>query len=73
MSRPSPPRRLVGGVTPRERLYRVLRAASPGTAFGVGLLLMAFHQLAWAQFCWVLIPIQLLVVRWTLKPTGQGA
>jgi uncharacterized membrane protein len=65
--------RLMGGISPRERAYRIARAASPGVAFGTGLVLMAFHQLALAQFCWVLIPIQLLVVGRILKPRGQGA
>jgi uncharacterized membrane protein len=60
--------RLMGGVTPRERLYRVMRAASPGVAFGLGLVLMSFHQLSFAQFCWVLIPVQIFVYERTLKP-----
>ena len=53
--------RLLGGITPAERLYRAIRSASPGVAFGVGILLMAAHQLALAQFCWVLIPAQILI------------
>ena len=53
--------RLLGGITPAERVYRAIRSASPGVAFGVGILLMAAHQLALAQFCWVLIPAQILI------------
>jgi uncharacterized membrane protein len=65
--------RLIGGITPQERRYRVLRAASPGIAFGLGLVLMAAHQLALAQFCWLLIPLQILVYERTLKPKAQPA
>ncbi len=60
--------RLMGGVTPRVRLYRVLRAASPGIAFGLGLVLVALRQLGWAQWCWLLIPLQIFVYERTVKP-----
>ncbi|HEY8004468.1 MAG TPA: TMEM175 family protein [Phenylobacterium sp.] len=63
--------RLLGGISRGERLYRSVRAASPGIAFGIGLVLMAAHQLALAQFCWVLIPAQLLVYGRTIKPRPQ--
>ncbi|MBW8816144.1 MAG: DUF1211 domain-containing protein [Caulobacterales bacterium] len=54
-------RLLAGGLPPGERLYRASRAASPGLAFLVGLVLLALGQVRWAQFCWVLIPIFLWV------------
>jgi uncharacterized membrane protein len=53
--------RLMGGMAREERLYRAARAASPGIAFGFGIVLMAVHQLVLAQFCWLLIPAQILV------------
>lgn len=60
--------RLMGGITPRERLYRLMRAASPGLAFGACLLLLAAHQLALSQFAWLLIPVQIFVYERALKP-----
>ena len=64
--------RLMGGVTGRERLYRAARAASPGAAFGLGIVLLACHQLHWAQFSFVLIPIQIVAYARFLKPKVQG-
>ena len=60
--------RLVGGMTRRERLYRAVRAASPGIAFGLGIVLMAMGHLRLAQFSWVLIPVQILIYDRTIKP-----
>ena len=60
--------RLMGGISRREWWYRVLRAASPGVAFGLGLVLIAVHQLGYAQFSWLLIPIQLAIYERTVKP-----
>jgi len=65
--------RLMGGIPPRERLYRAARAASPGIAFGLGIVLMTLHQLALAQFCWVLIPLQLAVYTRLLKQRPASA
>jgi uncharacterized membrane protein len=60
--------RLMGGITPRDRLYRIVRAASPGVAFGVSLALLGAHQLSLSQFAWLLIPVQIFVYERTLKP-----
>lgn len=49
-------RLLAGGVDGREKVYRLIRAAVPGVAFGAGLGLLAIERLALSQFCWVLIP-----------------
>lgn len=66
--------RLVGGITGRERLYRAARAASPGIAFGLGIVLMAAGHLHLAQFSWLLIPVQFWIYGRTLKPkAGAGA
>jgi uncharacterized membrane protein len=62
--------RLLGGISRRERFYRSARAASPGIAFGLGIALMAAGQLRLAQFCWVLIPVQIFIYGRTIKPQG---
>lgn len=56
-------RLIEGGMTPRGRLYRAARAASPGIAFAIGLVGASFHQVYMAQFCWVLIPVVLRTSR----------
>jgi hypothetical protein len=61
-------RLMLGGVTPRERVYRAARAASPGIAFGLGVSLTAAGYLPLSRFCWVLIPILLLICGRVLKP-----
>jgi uncharacterized membrane protein len=60
--------RLLGGIAPRERIYRAARPASPGIAFGLGIVLMTTGHLQFAQFCWVLIPVQIFVYERTIKP-----
>ncbi|MBY0422124.1 MAG: DUF1211 domain-containing protein [Parvularculaceae bacterium] len=47
--------RLVGGATTRDLLYRMLRGASPGLAFGAGLYAVEIGRLDLARWCWVLI------------------
>jgi hypothetical protein len=61
-------RLMAGGVTPRERLYRIGRAASPGLSFTVGLAGVLAGQVGYSQFAWLLIPVFLLVFRAFLKP-----
>ncbi|HLZ77614.1 TMEM175 family protein [Phenylobacterium sp.] len=65
--------RLMGGCTPRERLYRAARAASPGVAFGLGIVLLLFHRLHWAQFSFVLIPLQIALYARFLKPAAASS
>jgi uncharacterized membrane protein len=48
--------RLTGGVTPRQLAHRAVRAASPGMAFGIGLILLSQGWIVPSQFCWLLIP-----------------
>jgi uncharacterized membrane protein len=60
--------RLVGGVTRPERLYRAARAASPGIAFSLALLIMFAGFLHVSQFAWVAIWPIILVIERTLKP-----
>jgi uncharacterized membrane protein len=62
--------RLVGGITQRDRLYRVARAASPGISFGLGMGMVAMGQLTLARFCWVLIPVFMVLAR-LLKPRDE--
>ena len=66
-------RLMSGGCTPAETRYRVARAASPGIAFGTGVVLLLSHQIRLAQFCWVLIPILLGVATLLLKPRAAAA
>jgi uncharacterized membrane protein len=65
-------RLMAGGVTPRERLYRIGRAASPGLSFAVGLAGVLAGQVGYSQFAWLLIPVFLLVFRVFLKPKVKG-
>ncbi len=64
--------RLLGGITKRERWYRAARAVSPGVAFGVGLVLLGAGHLETSWFSGVLIPVQILILDWTLKPKAQA-
>jgi uncharacterized membrane protein len=60
--------RLVGGVIPRERLYRIARAASPGLAFGLSLVLANAGFLGIAHWLWLTIPLFMLSADLLLKP-----
>ena len=53
--------RLIGGMAARERLWRTLRATSPGIAFALGLGLNLVGQQLISAFCWVLIPVWMFV------------
>lgn len=46
--------RLVGGITPRQLNYRLVRALSPGIAFSIGLALSLAGQPGLSALCWVL-------------------
>jgi len=65
-------RLMQGGVTRRERLYRLGRALSPGVAFGIGLIGLAAGEVRLAQFCWLLIPLFVRLCEWTLKPKAAA-
>jgi uncharacterized membrane protein len=60
--------RLVGGITPRERIYRLARSASPGLAWSVGLVSALAGQPRIAMGCWILIPVFLRLATAYLKP-----
>lgn len=64
--------RLCGGVSGREFAYRLVRAAAPGLAFGIGLAATALGQLGLGQLCWLLIPLIFLVAR-PLRPKRAAA
>ncbi len=64
-------RLISGGCTPAETRYRVVRAASPGIAFGLGVVLLLAQQVRLAQFCWVLIPVLLALATRFMKPPAQ--
>jgi uncharacterized membrane protein len=66
-------RLMAGGVTTRERLYRVGRAASPGLAWAVGLAGALAGDIRVPLMCWVLIPVFITLFRLTLGPKRQKA
>ena len=49
-------RNIAGGAQPGERRFRMMRAASPGLGFLVGLLILAAGFPIVAHYCWLLIP-----------------
>ena len=55
-------------MSPRRGLYRVGRAATPGLAFGAGLIALKLGGPRPAPFAWVLIPLVFGLVQLTLKP-----
>ncbi len=61
-------RLMAGGMTTRERFYRLGRAISPGLSFAVGLVGALEGYVRYSQFCWVLIPVFLTVFQLFLKP-----
>ncbi|MCI3134373.1 TMEM175 family protein [Phenylobacterium aquaticum] len=65
--------RLCGGISGREHAYRLVRAAAPGLAFGVGLTATSLGQLDLGQLCWLLIPVIFLAARPLRKPTAADA
>ncbi len=62
---------LVGGMTRRERIYRVIRAASPGVAFAGCLVALHFGMVRAPQFMWMLIPVQFGFARWLMRPQAR--
>jgi len=57
-----------GGASRREVAYRLARSAAPGTAFAVGLLVLAAGQTILAHMCWVLIGPCFWLAEAVLKP-----
>lgn len=60
--------RLVGGLTRGERLYRIVRAASPAVAFGVSLAATQAHVMWLAQLSPLLIPLQFVIAERFTRP-----
>lgn len=58
---------LSGGIAPRERAYRAVRAAAPGVAFAASLVLLEAGQTALARWALVLIFLQFLLAERFLK------
>jgi hypothetical protein len=50
-----------------------VRALSPGIAFAVGLVLSLQGQHRLSQFCWVLIPVILVVARLFVGPRKEAS
>ena len=61
-------RLLGGGMTRREQAYRIARAASPGLAFAISLVLLALGHLDWAQMGWTLVVPALWLAALLFKP-----
>ena len=64
--------RLVGGTTGREITYRLLRAASPGIVFGIGLWLSLIGEPRLSSLCWLLFPPVLVMARILFGPRKAG-
>ena len=60
--------RLLSGLAAGERLYRALRAASPGLAFGLGLIALYSGMPMISQFCFLFIPLIFVIVELLFKP-----
>ncbi len=54
---------LVGGMTPRERLGRLIQSVGPGIGFTAGAWLAATGHLEISRWCWVAIPPVMGVAR----------
>jgi uncharacterized membrane protein len=57
-----------GGSPPRERAFRITRAAAPGVSFAIGLLMVAAGAVIPAHFCCVLIPVIFWMANVFLRP-----
>lgn len=66
-------RLLASPISAAERVYRLSRAASPGVAFLIGLVLLATGHLAYARWCWLLIPLLLAACRGAQALTTRNA
>jgi hypothetical protein len=66
-------RLMAGGVTRRERLYRMGRSLSPGLSFSVSLAGALSGYVRFSQFGWVLIPVFLGFCRFFLMPKPTAA
>jgi len=66
-------RLLAEPVSPHGRLHRVARAATPGVAFLLGFIGAASGQVRVAQFCWLLIPVFLVLLRFVRPKSLEAA
>jgi uncharacterized membrane protein len=65
---------VVGGAPKGEVTYRLLRAASPGLAFGAGLAVLGAGYVIPAHFVWaVVIPVVFWIAERFVKPKGAVA
>jgi uncharacterized membrane protein len=55
--------RLVGGISGRQRLGRVIQSVSPGLCFSAGVWLAVEGNIDLSRACWVLIPPMMIVAR----------
>ena len=55
--------RLIGGMTGRERLARLVQSIGPGLAFAAGVWLAAIGEVGLSRMCWVAIPPFMILAR----------
>jgi uncharacterized membrane protein len=60
--------RLIGGITGRQRAFRLTRSGAPALAFVAALVATRTGHVAWAPSCAVLIPILILAASRILRP-----
>jgi uncharacterized membrane protein len=65
--------RLIGGLDGREYWRRLIRALSPGVAFGAGLALGVAGYEAIAAYCWAAIPVIMLIGNFLFAPRRARA
>lgn len=65
--------RRIGGAGLRERAYRAVRAAAPGVGFSLGLTLMALGYGRLSVYCWLWIPVQLVLAQVLFGPRREGS
>ncbi len=63
--------RLLGGLGRRQFWYRLVRAGSPSVGFSVALAVSLAGLPQVSYFCWILIPVTLIVARLLFKPDGD--
>jgi len=55
--------RLIGGISGRQRMGRVIQSVSPGLGFTAGAWLAFEGHLDWSRACWIVIPPMMIVAR----------
>lgn len=59
--------RLIGGITPKQRLITALRVLSPGLCFAGGIIAAALGHHDLARWAWVPIPLLMQIMNWVQR------